>query len=218
MSWLDWIRGRQGEAGAHGEPPERWLVLDVETTGLDPAHDHLLAIAALAVRVDWRERRLSLHPGDSLAMTICPEKTSDKTNVLIHGIGIGTQRQGMPPAQAMAAFRDWIGDARLVAYHASFDRTLLGRYAKQYLGQDIANEWLDIAHLCTVAYPDIKARALDDWLDHFSITCLARHEATADVMAECDLLQRIWPRIARECGNWRDVRKYASQHNWFAGR
>ena len=218
MSWLDWIRGKKDQAAHNEGLPERWLVLDVETTGLDPARAHLLAIAALAVRVDWSRRALSLLPGDSLAMTICPEQTSEKSNVLIHGIGIAVQRQGMPPADAMAAFRDWIGDARLVAYHASFDRTLLGRYARQYLGSDFANDWLDIAHLCTVAYPDIKARALDDWLGHFSIECVARHEATADVMAECDLLQRIWPRVARECGSWRDVRKYASQHNWFAGR
>lgn len=218
MSWRDWFRGAGITRTTDATGAERWLVLDVETTGLDPAKDHLLAIAALAVRVDWNQRSLHLLPGDSLAMTIRPEKTSDKSNVLIHGIGVGAQRQGMPAADALRAFRDWIGDARLLAYHASFDRTLLGRYARQYLGAELGNEWLDIAHLCTVAYPDIKARALDDWLGHFSIECLARHEATADVMAECDLLQRIWPRIARECGSWRDVRKYASQHNWFAGR
>lgn len=218
MSWLDWIRGRNNPSATDAGAPERWLVLDVETTGLDPSRAHLLAIAALAVRVDWSRRTLTLLPGDSLAMTICPEKTSEKSNVLIHGIGVATQRAGMEPAAAMQAFRDWIGDAKLVAYHASFDRTLLGRYARQYLGSDFPNDWLDIAHLCTVAYPDIKARALDDWLGHFSIECVARHEATADVMAECDLLQRIWPRVARECGSWRAVSKYASQHNWFAGR
>ncbi len=218
MSWLDWIRGRNNPSTTDAGAPERWLVLDVETTGLDPARAHLLAIAALGVRVDWSRRTLTLLPGDSLAVTLCPEKTSEKSNVLIHGIGVATQRAGMEPAAAMQAFRDWIGDARLVAYHASFDRTLLGRYARQYLGGDFPNEWLDIAHLCTVAYPDIKARALDDWLGHFSIECVARHEATADVMAECDLLQRIWPRVARECGSWRAVSKYASQHNWFAGR
>ena len=159
MSWLDWIRGRNNPSATDAGAPERWLVLDVETTGLDPSRAHLLAIAALAVRVDWSRRTLTLLPGDSLAMTICPEKTSEKSNVLIHGIGVATQRAGMEPAAAMQAFRDWIGDAKLVAYHASFDRTLLGRYARQYLGSDFPNDWLDIAHLCTVAYPDIKARA-----------------------------------------------------------
>jgi DNA polymerase-3 subunit epsilon len=31
----------------------RWVVLDVETSGLDPRRDQLLAIAAIALQVDW---------------------------------------------------------------------------------------------------------------------------------------------------------------------
>jgi DNA polymerase-3 subunit epsilon len=28
----------------------------------------------------------------------------DKANILLHGIGVGAQRAGMPPAEALAAF------------------------------------------------------------------------------------------------------------------
>ena len=33
------------------QAPPRWVVLDVESSGLDPARDRLLAIAAVAVEV-----------------------------------------------------------------------------------------------------------------------------------------------------------------------
>ncbi len=197
---------------------ERWLVLDVETTGLDAHRDQLLAIAALGVRVDWTTRRIALQPADSLTVTLRPTQVSDKANILVHGIGVGLQRQGMDPVQAMRAFADWAQGARLVAFHASFDRTLLQRYAREHLGRSLDGAWLDIAHLCTVAHPQVKARALDDWLAHFHIDCMARHEATADVMAECDLLQRIWPQVARECGSWRAVQRYAGRHAWLGPR
>ena len=215
-SWLQrWWPGREAEAAP---AVERWLVLDVETTGLDVHHDQLLAIAAMGVRVDWQARRIALQPADSLAVTLRPTQVSGKANILVHGIGVGVQRQGMDPAQAMRAFEQWAQGARLVAYHASFDRTLLQRYAREHLGRPLAQEWLDIAHLCTVSHPQVKARALDDWLAHFRIDCLARHEATADVMAECDLLQRIWPQVARECGSWRQVQRYAGRHAWLGPR
>ena len=218
MSWLKrwWPGAGRGDAAAGGV--ERWLVLDVETTGLDPTRAHLLAIAAVALHVDWGTRRIALRPGDSLAVTIRPDEVSDKANILVHGIGVGHQRQGMEPAAALKAFLDWAGDGRLVAYHASFDRTLLDRCAAGHLGRPLDREWLDIAHLCTVTHPEVKARALDDWLEHFGIECLARHEATADVMAESELLQRIWPRVARECDSWAATRRFASRHTWLGPR
>jgi DNA polymerase-3 subunit epsilon len=92
-AWLDrWWSGR----GPHAES-ERWLVLDVESTGLDAQNDQMLAIAAMAVRVDWRARRIALQPGDSLAVNLRPTRVSDKANILVHGIGVGAQRQGLDP-------------------------------------------------------------------------------------------------------------------------
>ncbi len=215
-SWLERWWPRRGIQAAAAS--ERWLVLDVETTGLDVHRDQLLAIAAMGVRVDWSTRRIALQPGDSLALTLRPTRVSDKANILVHGIGVGVQRQGMDPAEALRAFAQWAQGARLVAFHASFDRTLLQRCAREHLGRPLEGEWLDIAHLCTVAYPQVQARALDDWLTHFRIPCVARHEATADVMAECDLLQRIWPQVARECGSWGSVQRYAGRHAWLGPR
>jgi DNA polymerase-3 subunit epsilon len=211
-AWLKSVWPWRG--AAPGQAVERWLVLDVETTGLDVHRDQLLAIAAMGVRVDWSARRIALQPADSLAVTLRPTQVSDKANILVHGIGVGLQRQGVDPAQAMRTFAQWAQGARLVAFHASFDRTLLQRYAREHLGRTLEADWLDIAHLCTVSHPQVKARALDDWLTHFNIPCVARHEATADVMAECDLLQRIWPQVARECGSWRAVQRYAGRHAW----
>ena len=62
----------------------------------------------------------------------------------------------------------------------------------------------------------MRARSLDEWMAHFGITCAARHQAAADTLAECELLQRIWPRVAAQCSNWRGVQRLASGHRWIA--
>ena len=35
-------------------------------------------------------------------------------------------------------------------------------------------------------------------------------------VAECELLQRVWPRVAKQCANWRDVQRLAAQQRWIA--
>jgi len=203
------------------DPPsgvQRWVLLDVETGGLDVERDPLLAIAAVAVEVDWPQGRLVIRPGDSLSVTLRPPQASGKANILLHGIGAGRQRAGLPPAEGLQAFLDWAGPAPRVAFHAAFDRALLTRECRRHLGDTMRHEWLDLAPLCTVSHPSVQARALDDWLRHFRIECLARHEAAADVLAEAELLQRIWPRVAAECDGWQALQRYAGRAAWLGAR
>lgn len=208
MGWLRALRR---------DPPvdeRRWVVLDVETSGLDPARDRLLAIAAIAMRVDWDRRRLAIDLADSFEVVLRQEQPSSRENILLHGIGIARQAAGSAPREALAAFSRFAGASPLLAFHAAFDRVLIERYTRGELGEVPSNAWLDIEHLCGVTHPRVPARSLDEWMQHFGIRCAARHQAAADTLAECELLLRIWPRIAAECRGWRDVRRLAGRHRW----
>lgn len=207
--WWDRLRPQRRSGGV-----TRCVVLDVETSGLDPARDRLLAIAAVAVRIDWDAGRLALLPADSFEVVLRQELASPRDNILLHGIGVQRQRGGVPMASGLSQFVAAVGDAPLLAFHAAFDQALIGRHARDALGLALPNSWLDIEHLCAVTHPQVRARALDDWLAHFGITCAVRHQAAADTWAECELLQRIWPKVARECRSWRDVQRLAAHHRW----
>jgi DNA polymerase-3 subunit epsilon len=196
--------------------PTRWVVVDVETSGLDAARDRLLAIAAIALRVDWQARRLAVDLGDSFEVVLRQEAPSARDNILLHGIGVQRQLEGVPPPEALRLFAAYAADAPLLAFHAAFDRTLVGRYARETLGAALPNRWLDIEHLCAVAYPGQRARSLDEWMDAFGIRCAQRHQAIADTLAECDLLLRVWPRLAGEARDWRGLERLAARHRWIA--
>lgn len=194
----------------------RWVVLDVETSGLDAKRDNLLAIAAIAVKLDWTAKRLSVVPADSFEVVLRQETTSSRDNILLHGIGVQRQRDGMEPRAALQAFADYAGPSPLLAFHAVFDQTMIGRYAQAQLGAALPNPWVDIEHLCAVTHEGVRARSLDEWMAHFGITCAVRHQAAADTLAECELLQRVWPRVAPQCKDWRGVQKLAEQQRWIA--
>lgn len=212
MGWLDWL-GRQREVDE-----TRWVVLDVETSGLDPARDRLLAIAAIGMRVDWSAKRLTIVPGDSFEVVLRQQEASAVDNILLHGIGAQRQREGVPAGEALRAFQAYCGNSPLLAFHAAFDRALIERYARPELGKGWSPPWLDIEHLCAVTHESASARSLDEWMAYFDIHCALRHQAAADTLAECEVLLRVWPRVCAECSSWRDVARLAARQRWIARR
>lgn len=211
MSWLAALRGKRAAVDER-----RWVMLDVETSGLDARRDQLLAIAAIGLQVDWPAKRLSIAPGDSFEVVLQQERPSARDNILLHGIGAQRQRDGVAPGRAMQAFADFVGASPLLAFHAAFDQTMIGRATRAHLGAELPNPWVDIEHLCAVTHEGVRARSLDEWMAHFGIQCAVRHQTAADTLAECELLQRVWPRVASQCDSWRAVQDLAAQQRWIA--
>ena len=65
-------------------------------------------------------------------------------------------------------------------------------------------------------YPEVRARALDDWLAHFRIDCAVRHQAAADTLATAELMLTLWPALRRELAQPRiaDVAALAARRRW----
>ena len=207
--WRSWWGGPAPEDGV-----DRWVVVDVETSGLDAQRDQLLAIAALGLRVDPVLRHIEIVPGDSFEVVLRQDSVSDRDNVLLHGIGQQRQRDGMEPVLALQAFAEFVGRAHVLAFHSAFDQTMIERHANQWLGHRLGHAWLDIADLCAVTHQHVRARSLDEWMAHFDLRCLARHQASADTLVTAELLLRIWSCIAPQGVRWRDLTRLAGHRRW----
>jgi DNA polymerase-3 subunit epsilon len=199
----------------------RWVVLDVETSGLDARRARLLAVAALGVHRDgplWR-----IVPADSFEVVLRYEpheaEAPDRDNILLHGIGVGAQRDGVARPEALQRLLAFVADAPLVAFHAAFDRTMIERACRREGLAPPGNAWLDLEPLAGVLMPQVRARSLDEWLAALRIPCLARHEAAADTLATAELLLRLAPRLDAEIGSagFAAVQRLAAQRRWVAG-
>jgi DNA polymerase III subunit epsilon len=174
----------------------RWVVVDVETTGLDARRDRLLAIAAVAVYIERDGASIAL--ADSFEVVLGHEAgESNEANILLHGIGLGAQRAGAPPREALLAFERYVAGAPLLGFHVAFDRTVIERHAKAMGLASPAGCWIDIEPLAAVLRPEVQARSLDEWMARLGIHCAARHQAAADTLATAELLLKLWPALAR---------------------
>jgi len=161
----------------------RFVVADVETTGLDPRRDRLLAVGAVTVEA----RRL--RAGEGYDVTVHNPEPSARENILVHGIGPDAQTGGLAPDEALMGFLELARHDVLVGFHAAFDRAVIDRATRQQLGVRLSNPWLDLAWLAPALVPGgRRLRNLDDWLAEFGLRAHVRHNAAADAFVSAELL------------------------------
>lgn len=175
---------------------QRAVVVDVETSGLDPFRDRLIAIGAVEV-VDSR-----IVCGRGFYAVLQQQKESTDENIIIHGIGGTAQREGGDPVEVLLSFLEFIGKAPLVGYNAVFDEKMIMKATRQYLGERFERDWLDLAWLAPALLGSQPRRVLtlDEWLKTFAITNPLRHHAYADAYVTAQLLMVLEDR-AREKGH-----------------
>lgn len=192
----------------------RWVVVDVESSGLDPAHDRLLAIAAVALQRDGE--RLCIVLADSFEVVLAQPADAavpDRPHILAHGVG--ALRAGADPAAALSDFAAWAGRAPRVGWHAAFDRRMIERATEAALGRVAPQPWLELAQVAPLLHPQVPAKSLDDWLDHFGIRCAPRHQAAADALATAELLLRLWPALRKEgATSFASIARLAARRRW----
>jgi DNA polymerase-3 subunit epsilon len=185
----------------------RWVAIDCETSGLDPASDRLLAVGALPLHGG----RIAV--GEGFAALVRQAEPSAPANILVHGIGGEAQLAGRPLAQVMQELEAFVGDGVPVAFHAPFDAEVLRRHGLRPRAQ-----WLDLAVLAPVLFPARKAKLLDDWLAAFDIAPLARHDALGDAFAAAQLLLVALREAERQgLDTVEALRKVARAGRWLRG-
>jgi len=182
----------------------RYVVVDVETTGLNLMQDRLISIGAVAVV----NGKIAL--GDSFYVVLQQRAASEKGNILLHGIGTSAQLEGESPVEALLAFLEYLGKAPLIAFHVTFDETMIKRALREYLGFSFKHPWLDLAYVMPGLNPPLarKCRALDDWVGHFGIRIDARHNALADALATAQLFQ-----VAHAQASNKNIADFAELHD-----
>jgi DNA polymerase-3 subunit epsilon len=162
---------------------QRFVVLDLETSGLNMRRDQVLSIGAVVIEHG------AIDLSQQFECTLQREGHQASASTLIHGIAPSEIARGEEPAEALLAFMEFVGDSPLLAYHAEFDQRMLARALKESLGQRLQHAFFDVAELAPLLCPKAKLphAGLDDWTRHFGLQVQQRHHASADALVTAEL-------------------------------
>lgn len=173
-------------AAAYAELPARALeesfgledeivFLDVETTGFDPARDHLVEVAAVLARGPEVLASYStlVDPGIPV-----PSETTALTGIDDEAV------DGAPsPEAAVTRLLEFADDRRVVAHNAGFDAAFVAAIA----GGRLDGRWIDSLPISRVALPRLRSHRLCDLADAFGLA-RASHRAPDDAAS----LAAVW--------------------------
>jgi len=156
-------------------------VLDCETTGLDPARDRVVSLAALRFAGSARTAHVTLDMLVDPGVPIPPRSTA------IHGITDAMVASAPVFRDASRRLVPLLRGAVLVGHAIAFDRMVLARESRR-----AALPWRDPPVLCTrelaaALLPLHAGLELEDLARRFDIEIVGRHTALGDVLATARL-------------------------------
>ncbi|HNC51117.1 MAG TPA: 3'-5' exonuclease [Accumulibacter sp.] len=163
----------------------RYVVVDVEASGINVKTDRLCAIAALAL-VDGQ-----LRFRDAFQLLLTDAKAVGDPVPRADGILKPIAEDGEPEVDALISFLHFVGKSPLVAYNVPFVAAMIERELAARLGVELALPWIDLAWVMPDLFRQVDQTqtGLDTWLDHFGIESIRRHDAVSDAYVAAQLLQ-----------------------------
>lgn len=161
---------------------DSYVVVDVETTGLDPKKDRLLEIGALKI--------LEGRPAGTFSKLINPRCEIPEKVKNLTGITNRMASMGHPVSQTVLEFIEFAGNLPLAGHHVIFDYSFLKRAAVN-AGAVFEKEGLDTLKISRQLLPELPSRSLEALCAHYEIYMEHHHRALDDAVATAELLHRL---------------------------
>ena len=169
----------------------RFVVLDSETTGLNPRTDRLITLGAVSVQ--GGEIRLD----EAFDALIAVDHNTPA--VTVHGVTRDESQRGAQEPVALERFLDYLADGVIVGHHIGHDIGTLDAGYERHWGFQLSNRSLDTMDLtlhlerdgALADFPRIRHFTLDALCEMFGVVPHDRHTASGDAFMTAQVFLRL---------------------------
>jgi DNA polymerase-3 subunit epsilon len=163
-------------------PPDEFVCVDCETTGLDTKKDEIITIAAVKIKGD------TILASERFVRVARPESAIRADAIKVHHLRNADVEGGGRLYDVWPEFLHFVGPRPLVGYFIDFDVAMIDRNVLQFIGIEMPNQRIEVSALYhELKYGDappgtrldLTFRAI---LKDLSLPPLAQHDAFNDAM------------------------------------
>jgi len=157
-----------------------YVIVDIETTGLNPAADEIIEIGA--IKIENREIK------DIFNKLVRPERQVPENITNLTGITQDMVASEFPIKPVISQFVKFIGNSIIVAHNAEFDTSFLKNSMKKWLNRDMDNLIVCTVLISRDILPNLENHKLHTVAKYFGLEVSNRHRAIGDA----ELTYQIW--------------------------
>jgi DNA polymerase III alpha subunit (gram-positive type) len=188
-----WYFQKRARTPSHNEPadlsalPPRFVVYDLETTGLDPERHEIIEIGAIRVNRDSENH-------ETFQTFVIPTGRISSRITEITGIDRKmVQAEGHSLAEALSHFREF------VAFNASFDNAFIAAACRRTEIAPFANETCCALKMARRAWPEKRSYKLTELAREGNLSLNGEHRALGD----CQRTMIVYAAAATHLGTYR---------------
>lgn len=155
--------------------PDDYVVVDIETTGLDPHFDEIIELAAIKYEnnqeVSWFQSLVK------------PENEIDEFITELTGITNEMLTNSPSISSVLPEFRAFIGSSTIIGHNVNFDINFIYDFSKYQSLPPFTNDFVDTMRLSRRLYKDMPNHKLQSLVTYLGVADTVEHRALADCIS-----------------------------------
>lgn len=153
---------------------ENYVALDIETTGLNPAQEQILELAAARMENGILIDRFSqlVNPGVKIPPFIT-SLTGIRDDMVVNAPKI---------REALPGFLDFLGDSLLLGHNTAFDLRFIRYNSMVVMKHRVMNPYMDTLRISRLLFPDLPNHKLTTLIHAFHVGETVEHRALSDAI------------------------------------
>lgn len=166
--------------------PANYVVVDLETTGLDYNWDDIIEISAVRFRGGLESERFEQLISIDYDLPAFITELTGITNEMLHGC---------PQIEvAIKDFSAFLRDDVIIGHNVNFDMHFLSGAYSKYLGKPLQNPCIDTMRISRKLFPAWSHHRLADLADHYGVPYKGAHRSGVD----CDITNACYWKMREE--------------------
>ncbi len=163
--------------------PEKYVCLDLETTGLSPQYDEIIEICAIKIDNSKEIERFQT--------LVKPENEIDEYISELTGITNELVADAPHIKDVLPSLIDFLSDWIIVGHNVNFDINFVYDNCLEHMNSYFKNDFVDTMRLSRKIVPALKHHRLEDLVKYFNIETEGAHRSAYDCTATIYCLEKL---------------------------